>query len=184
MAGQQHRFPRQERLRALLECNFPPPPSRAWAAFAATSATTSGHTASWTLAIEKLSGKLLHQAFQKRIFDPLSLEPTKIQDAVPLDDSPASYPVQEDRTSHACPQPQYWGWTLYRGWQACIGHTGSPSVPLKAYEATIVQYITLFKTDIRLGGSDMNSPTLTFTYGIRGRDLFEVRHYHHDIFTW
>lgn len=47
---------------------------------------------------EKLSGKPLHHYFQEYIFDPLNLKRTKMQDSVPLDNSAASYAVQDDRT--------------------------------------------------------------------------------------
>lgn len=58
-----------------------------------------------TLVFEKLSGQPLHQFFQQRIFDPLGLKRTKMQDSIPFDNSALSYAMLEDRSPVRVPEP-------------------------------------------------------------------------------
>lgn len=50
------------------------------------------------LVIEKVSVRPLHHSLQERIFDPLDLEHTKMQNSTSFANSAASYAVQDDRT--------------------------------------------------------------------------------------
>lgn len=57
------------------------------------------------LLIEKLSQQPVDQFLKERIFDPLNLKRTKMEDGVPFDNSAVSYAMQDDRSPVRVPDP-------------------------------------------------------------------------------
>ncbi|KAH7176312.1 beta-lactamase/transpeptidase-like protein [Dactylonectria macrodidyma] len=57
------------------------------------------------LVIEKLSGQPFHTFLQERIFDPLGLKRTKMQDDTPFENSAKAYAVLDNRTPIPVPPP-------------------------------------------------------------------------------